>query len=306
MDRISTLSLGELQVFDAIHRHRSLLDAAQALGLPQPTASRWLAKLRAHFDDQLFVRTPHGMEPTTAAEALSVPVHEILQIYRDRLMQERAFDPATTKRNFLIATSDFGQLTALPTLDAWALNAAPLARFTGVPLSRETLPEGLETGAIDIAIGGFPGLSSGIIEQTLYEDEYVCLLRSGHPLADGKLSLAAFQAGRHVLVSARAAGHVHQEVEDRLLNVLPSENIRLVLSNFSLAPMLMADTDYFLTLPRRVAVLFREQLGLVSLPVPLELPRFQVKQYWHERSRHDPGHRWLREGIAEVLTGRQR
>ncbi|MDB5576352.1 MAG: LysR-family transcriptional regulator [Bradyrhizobium sp.] len=306
MSRLSALGLGELQVFDAIHRCRSVVDAAQALDLPQPTASRWLAKLREHFGDQLFVRTSHGMEPTAAAEALATPVREILQIYRDRLMQERAFDPATTRRNFRLAASDFGQLTALPALDAWALDAAPFARFTGVPLSKNALPEELETGAIDIAIGGFPGLSSGIVEQTLYEDQYVCMLRRGHPLAREGLSLEAFQASRHVVVSARAAGHVHQEIEDRLIGFLPTENVRLVSSNFSLAPMLIAERDYVLTLPRRVAALFQEQLDLAILAVPLDLPRFQVKQYWHERSRHDPGHRWLREGIAEVLTGRLR
>lgn len=306
MSRLSALGVGELQVFDAIHRHRSVIEAAKALDLPQPTASRWLAKLRDHFDDQLFVRTSHGMEPTAAAEALAVPVREILQIYRDRLMQERAFDPASTRRNFRLAASDFGQLTALPALDAWAAETAPFARFTGVPLSRDALPEELESGTIDVALGGFPGLSSGIVEQTLYEDHYVCLLRRGHPLAGAGLSLEGFQACRHVIISARAAGHVHQEIEDRLLGILPPDHVRLVSSNFSLAPMLIANRDYVLTLPRRVATLFQEQLGLVIQAVPLDLPRFQIKQYWHERSRHDPGHRWLREGIAAVLTARRR
>lgn len=306
MNKLSTLGLAELQVFDAIHRHRSVVDAAQELDIPQPTASRWLAKLRLHFGDQLFVRTAHSLEPTNSAAALVVPVREILQIYRDRLMQERAFDPATARRNFQIATSDFGQLTSLPMLDAWASDAAPFVRFTGAPLSKGALPEGLENGTIDVAIGGFPGLFSGIVEQTLYEDEYVCLLRRGHPLASDGLSLEAFKACRHVLVSARAAGHIHQEIEECLLNILPSENIRLVSTNFSLAPMLIVDRDYLLTLPRRVAVRFQEQLGLTILPVPLALPRFQVKQYWHERSRHDPGHQWLREGIAAVLAGKRR
>jgi DNA-binding transcriptional LysR family regulator len=306
VNRLSTLGLAELQVFDAIARHCSVVDAAQELDIPQPTASRWLAKLRVHFSDQLFVRTAHGLEPTELTAALAAPVREILQIYRDRLMQERAFNPSTSGRNFQIAASDFGQLTSLPMLDAWALNTAPFVRFTGVPLSKGTLPEGLENGTIDVAIGGFPGLLSGIVEQTLYEDEYVCLARRSHPLASGGLSLETFRASRHVVVSARAAGHIHQEVEDRLLSLLPPENIRLVSTNFSLAPMFIVDRDYLLTLPRRVALLFQEQLDLIILPLPLVLPRFQVKQYWHERSRHDPGHQWLREGIAAVLAGRRR
>ena len=109
---------------------------------------------------------------------------------------------------------------------------------------------------------GFLVCYRGSSSRTLYEDEYVCLLRHGHPLASDGLSLETFRACRHVLVSARAAGHIHQEVEERLLNILPPENIRLVSTNFTLAPMLIVDRDYLLTLPRRVAVLFQEQLGL--------------------------------------------
>lgn len=304
--RLADVGLAELQVFEAVHRHRSVVEAGRALDLPQPTVSRWLAKLREHFGDPLFVRTPRGMEPTPAADAFAAPVREMLAIYRDRLMRERVFEPAATRRNFRIAASDFGQLLVLPALDDWAAAVAPAARFTGVPLVRDALPAGLETGEVDVAVGGFPALSVGMVEQTLYEDDYVCVVRAGHPAAGGTLTSEAFRAASHVLVSARTAGHVHQECEERLLAVVPPENIRLVSSSFALAPLLIGGGDHVLTVPRRVAELFRAQLGLALLPPPVALPRFQVKQYWHERSRHDPGHQWLRQGIARLLAGRSR
>ncbi|WP_145203740.1 LysR family transcriptional regulator [Sphingobium sp. B2] len=307
MIRLADIGLAELQVFDAVYRYRSVIEASRSLDLPQPTVSRWLAKLRNHFRDTLFVRTPRGMEPTRTAEAIAGPVRDMLQIYRDRLMQERSFDPATTARNFRIAASDFGQLTVLPALDRWAAQTAPRARFSAIALGRETLPEGLETGEIDLAVGGFPALASGIIEQTLYEDEYVCAFRQNHPLAgDGALTLSSFQSARHIVVSARIAGHVHQQVEDQLLATLVPENVRLTSYAFSLAPMLIGETDLILTIPRRVAGFLQSQLGLAIVRPPIELPRFRVKQYWHERSKHDPGHRWLRQGIVELLSNRAR
>lgn len=300
--KLADISLAELQVFDAVYRFRSVIEASRALDIPQPTVSRWLAKLRAHFGDPLFVRTSSGMEPTTAADAMVGSVRDILQIYRDRLIGERAFEPSTTQRNFTIAASDFGQLTVLPALDTWAEHTAPSARFTGVPLGRDSLPEGLETGEIDVAVGGFPGLSAGIIEQTLYDDEYVCTMRQGHPLVATPTSIERFQQARHVVISARNAGHVHQQVEEKILAIVPPGNVRLMSYSFSLAPMLIGDSDHVLTVPRRVAELFKVQLNLVTMPPPIDLPRFQVKQYWHERCQHDPGHRWLRQGIAKLLA----
>ncbi len=302
MTRLADIGLAELQVFDAVHRHRSVVDAGRALQIPQPTVSRWLAKLRDHFGDPLFVRTAHGMEPTEAAQALAGPIRDMLQIYRERVMQERTFDPATSRRNFRIAASDFGQFTLLPALDRWTARTAPLVRFTSVPLSRDTLPDGLEIGEIDLAFGGFPALSARMIEQTLYEDSYVCVVRAGHPLAmAGSLSIGDFCAARHVVISARDAGHVHQDAEERLLSVIPADHIRLISYNFSLAPMLIAGSDHILTAPRRVVELFRAQLALVTLPPPIALPLVQVKQYWHERAKHDPGHQWLRRSIAELV-----
>ncbi|EZP83967.1 LysR-family transcriptional regulator [Novosphingobium resinovorum] len=301
MLKLANIGLAELQIFEAIYRCRGVAEASRMLDLPQPTVSRWLAKLRDHFGDTLFVRTPQGMEPTGAADALVGPIRDMLRIYRDGLMQERSFDALSTRRNFRVAASDFGQLTLFPLLDRWSWAAAPHARFSAVPVDRQSLATGLESGDIDVAVGGFPALYAGVIEQTLYEDEYVCAMRKGHPLLAEGLTLESFQSASHILVSARNAGHVHQEVEQRLLAMLPPENVRLTLNSFSAAPMLIGDTDMLLTVPCRVALIFKDQLELELVPPPFELPGIKVKQYWHERSKHDPGHQWLRQGIAHLL-----
>ena len=301
MTKLTDLGLAELQVFDVIYEVRSVVETSRILNISQPTTSRWLAKLRVHFGDPLFVRTARGMEPTSAAHALAAPVREMLDVFRDRIMRERAFDPAVSRREFRIAASDFGQFMLLPRLDDWASEEAPHARFRAVPLGRGALPEGLATGEIDVAVGAFPALSSGVIEQTLYEDDYVCVVRKGHPLAERGLSWDAYHSAQHILVSARTAGHIHDRFEQKLLEALPPENVRLTSYSFSLAPLLIGEKDYILTVPRRVAELFKTQLDLVMLTPPVDLPRFQVKQYWHERSKHDPGHQWLRQGIVNLL-----
>lgn len=44
-----------LELFDLLYETRSVTRSAQRLGLSQPTASIWLARMREQLQDQLFV-----------------------------------------------------------------------------------------------------------------------------------------------------------------------------------------------------------------------------------------------------------
>jgi hypothetical protein len=37
------------------------------------------------------------------------------------------------------------------------------------------------------------------------------------------------------------------------------------------------------------------------LEPPIALPPLRVTQKWHERMHHEPGHRWLRELLRDVM-----
>ena len=41
--------------------------------------------------------------------------------------------------------------------------------------------EAMAAGEVDIAIGLFPDLKAGFFQQRLYRDEFVCIVRTGHP-----------------------------------------------------------------------------------------------------------------------------
>ena len=74
----------------------------------------------------------------------------------------------------------------------------------------ETLRLRATVGIADLALGFFPELpamlaaeagSSSMQLEPLWGCEYVCVMRRGHPLAKKKLTLDAFCAARHLLVS---------------------------------------------------------------------------------------------------------
>ena len=43
-------------------------------------------------------------------------------------------------------------------------------------------------------------------------------------------------------------------------------------------------------------------LGLVTRPLPLELPPVPIVMSWHHRYDTDPAHAWLREQVGTVLS----
>ena len=72
------IDLNLLRVLDAIMQERSLTRAGRKLGLSQPAASHALARLRHMLGDELFIRTPEGMQPTPRAERIAQPIREAL------------------------------------------------------------------------------------------------------------------------------------------------------------------------------------------------------------------------------------
>lgn len=62
------MELRQLQYFITTYDERSVTNAAQRLNIVQPAISQQLARLEEEIGQQLFLRTPKGMVPTSAGE----------------------------------------------------------------------------------------------------------------------------------------------------------------------------------------------------------------------------------------------
>ncbi|BAI98847.1 LysR-family transcriptional regulator [Sphingobium indicum UT26S] len=294
------ISFMHLTVFQALMRAKSVGVAAEMLDMPQPTLSRHLKQLREHFGNQLFVRTSRGLEPTSLAITAAPAVSQTLELYHSRLSGEPTFDPATSNRDFHIAASDVGHLLVLPRVLQWVRDLAPGVRFKAIPLGGEKLIARLETGEVDIAIGSFPALYAGVVEQTLFPEEYVCVVPRSY-LPAGRLTMNRFKAARHVLVDGRHLGHIHEDVEKLLRKIVGPSNITVMAESFLLSAHIAEQSELILTTPSRLTGLLNTKSVRILKP-PVALPGFTVKQYWHERFHDDPGNRWLR-GILSRMRG---
>ena len=97
---IRALDPTALCVFAALMEEAGVGRAADRLGMTQSAVSHALRRLRALWDDPLFVRTPSGMTPTAKALRLAPDVADAVRGL-ERLVDATApFDPARDSRQF--------------------------------------------------------------------------------------------------------------------------------------------------------------------------------------------------------------
>jgi DNA-binding transcriptional LysR family regulator len=288
-----------LYVFDEIYRTRNVTRAADNLGLPQSTVSIALGKLRAHFGDRLFSRTAKGMEPTPHAQDVIADVRRAIEALAHALTHRVEFDPASEKREFRVCMTDISEIVLLPRLLSHLTTAAPGIRFDISKISATT-PRDLEDGAVDLAVGFMPHLDAGFYQQTLFQQDFVCLVAQGHPRIRGILTKEAFSAEGHLSVKPSGTGHY---IVDKVIDKAGApRRIVLQLPSFLGLGRIVAETTFIATVPAKYASAIRTGESLQLLPCPFSMPSFEVKQHWHERYHMDAGNRWLRQTLSALFT----
>ena len=286
-----------LQLFDVLYGTHSVTRAADELGVSQPTVSIWLARLREQLRDPLFVRTPAGMQPTPRADALIGPAREALESLRRLSAWESVFSPATAQRHFRICMTDASHVTLLPQLLARLRATAPHVRLEAARMDSGTA-QALETGAADLAIGFAPWLETGIYQQTLYEQDWVCLANRRHPRIGKRLDLAAYRGEGHIAVAAGTGQHL---LQGSLAQLDFRRNVLLELPGFLGLGAIVSTTDLVATLPRHIGQALATVNDLAIFDCPFPIPRFEVRQHWHSRYHEEPGNRWIRAIVADLF-----
>jgi DNA-binding transcriptional LysR family regulator len=294
------LDLNLLRVFDAIATEGSVTRAGERIGLSQPAMSNALSRLRQLFDDPLFVRTPRGMRSTPFAQQLAQPVREALRLVQTALQQHAGFDPGSSGNTFRFYMSDIGEMVFLPGLLERIKCDAPGVKIEVVRIPIRDIHAALEAGELDLAIGFLPGLTTGMRQQALFREHYVCMLRGDHPGIGAKISAKQFRAASHVLVSYAGTGH--QVIEETFVAQGLSARIAARVPHFLVVPMILARTDLIVTVPSRVAAVFAQLGNFKVLRLPLYMPNFDVRLHWHQRFHQDPANRWLRQLMTELYA----
>ena len=295
---MTNIDLRLLTIVNELNKTRSVSQAAENLELSQSAVSMSLARLRKHFKDPLFVRTPDGMEPTPQMTELIELLEKAEGLLETALVHRVAFDPGTSDRTFRLGATDITRVTILPAL---MRKLQAIARSVGMELqdiSDET-PRLLHAGRLDLAVGFMPSTGSGFCQQRLFKDRFVCAVRGNHPRIDESLSLEQFETEAHVVLTTPGSGM--EIVEKALETNRIRRKVRLrVPGCFGISSMITG-ADCLAIVPEQLGKLIASGGRVKLMPVPFPLPPYYVVQHWHERYTHDPASKWLRGLLAELF-----
>jgi len=239
-----------LRAFDALIRERSVSRAAARLFLSQPAVSACLKRLRVAFDDELFVRTQYGVEPTPRALALAPNVETVLSELQRLMSRHQPFDPAASDRILRVAGSDHLCRTLMPELCRTLGALGSRMRVTWSLADYSKTAEELARGDVDLAL--IPRITqvTGVQTTTLCEDSYVGVARQGHPVFDSGLDLDAFCAWPHVVLG-QSRSVLDDTIDSQLARLDRRRVVQAGVNSFSQMVDLLAETDLiavFLTL----------------------------------------------------------
>lgn len=301
-----TLDLNLLRVFDVVMAEGSITRAAQRLAMTQPAVSNALKRLRDSLGEDLLTRAPRGVQPTAFGETLWPQVRSALGQLREAV-EPGDFDPTVDTRVFRLTMADAAAGLMLPALMSRFEALSARSHVEVRPLLDRDPRNLLGHGDIDFAIGHFPEAVAALVAQgrvaplrhrRLAEGRYVCAMRRDHPLAAEELTLDAFCAASHVLVSF--SGRAHGFVDQALAGLQRTRHIALTVNQFFTAAHVVAHCNHLTVLPARFLPLTGLQDRLVERELPVAPGTVYLDALWHVRHDRSAAHQWLLARFDEV------
>lgn len=291
--KLRKLDGGLLLVLHHLIEHGSVTRTAQTLSLSQSTISHALARLRELFDDPLFLRRPHGLEPTRRALSLQPQIATLIEVACEALGTGQAFAPADSRRRFSLSAPEFVTATMATDLLRRLADVAPGVSMSCLHLAEPEVYEGLRRGEVDVAVGRFEQAHPDVECSTLFEDEFCVACRRGHTLARGRITAAGYRAARHIWANSPS------ETISRDAKFDYSAFHGSVVPRWLTALVVAAQSDYIATCPRRLAQSQADLLDLVVLDLPRPEP--VVVSIACRRDLRDSGTEWFIEQVRAVF-----
>ena len=181
-DPLSRVDLNLLVAYQVLMQEKNVTRAAERLFVTQPAMSKTLNRLRTLIDDDLFVRSSHGLTPTPKTLELEKPVNEIIAQLTDLIVQNKEFDPANTAATISLATLGTSASIGMPAFINKLRQQAPKVLLLSQNID-DKWDDRLRSGSLDFAIVAKNKFSDDFITEKLMTIKPVLYMRKDHPLA---------------------------------------------------------------------------------------------------------------------------
>jgi len=297
---VRQIDLNLLVVFDALMASHSVTKAADKLCLSQSAISQALKRLRQILEDPLLVRSGNDMLPTARAQAMAQPVSRVLRELEQILTPPEEFDPASSKRSFVIQTSEYFECVIAPLLYEKISRSAPGIDIDLCYLEYEVDENELLNQEVDLVVGidQCMSLPKRLMHELLPKDILTCMVADDHPIQHS-LSAKDYACQRHVFDSLML-----QFIDIvRWLDTLDINHNRVLhVESYTAVVSLVERTGFIATLPQLAANQLLRFGGVRLLTPPPGLPEFRMKMIWHPLYSTDTGLQWLRNTIKQVYS----
>lgn len=308
MVNLRGIDLNLLTIFEVVYEERSQVRAADRLGMTQPAVSNALSRLRHLVGDRLFQGRAKGLVTTAKADDLYSSIHAALDVIRNELGARETFDPATSRRTFVVAIGfGGGALIGLRLFRRLRALAPHIRLVIRVIDPHEEIAGLLREQRLDLALH-HARLDDALLEQTRFMTfQAVVMARDGHPrIASAMTSRERLLEEEFVAVHDHAHG-LGQNPEMRPILDMLRDRVALEVPNSLLQPLVVSQTDLLAITFRQMAALTVNTYSVKFYTAPFPIPEASNYLIWHPSRRNDQAHRWFRQQcltVAEELCPR--
>ncbi|WP_281645394.1 LysR family transcriptional regulator [Parendozoicomonas sp. Alg238-R29] len=292
-DTLRRFDLNLLVTLHVLLDECSVSRAADRLCLSQSAISRSLGRLRDIFEDDLFIRRPHGLQPTVRAIELQAELADALGMV-SRVVAPPEFDPARCTKQFTISVMEHLSMQIMPPLLARLRKEAPDVKVRVYPWSGRCLND-MATGKLDMSINILPLERTDLHRQIIVPVQAKVLMARNHPYASlDRLTRSQYLAYPHV--SLTIAEYAEKPFANKIAMMLANREIMLSTADPHLAFEVVSQTDAMMigTTSLNSMLLDRYKLRAVSLPPELDSLYSHYQLTWHRLMNRDPAHMWFR------------
>ncbi|MEZ8759795.1 LysR family transcriptional regulator [Vibrio splendidus] len=275
------MDLNLLTTFLAVYKHSSITVASEQLDISQPAVSAAIKRLESVVGKALFVREGRGIAPTGAAVSLANKIEDPLNIIGTVEQQKNDLKVYCTESLLHFVSQVEG------------------VSFTEAPLEEEELFDALTAQKVDIVIDVLSSKKHSLIEETIVDEEPVCLTRINHPRIGETLSKEEYFQEEHIALKIKRANM--NTVEFLSESDIEPRKVRIETSSISSMLILASTTDYIAASTRSFAEMLAPALGLRVHPIPIKLKPLTFRMLYHRRYANDEQHIKTREAIKSAL-----
>ena len=297
--KLRRLDLGVLLTFLGLVRHKKAADVAAELGLTQSSISHTLKRLRDIFGDPLFIRHPHGLEPTSFAMELEPQIRQVVATLNNALDGPKAFDPLHSTKTLRMSALDHSMATILPRFVGAMRGQAPDMGFVVRSMGRDAATKAFARNDLDLAVGYFWNVPDTLICEPLVSEPYLIVGARSNPLMQTPLTLESYCAAGHVVVSQKGD---MRGVVDRVLRGLGARrNVAVSVPFFFPALTIVGSSDLITALPATMVRTYAERFDLAFQEAPFAVRPFEISAVRHKRQENDPAVLWAIGLLRDVV-----